>query len=320
MRTQFFPFFDQHIGTAFARQLAFAKFLSVKEEPSIDLEKGRVEFSNGQKYAIELLGTQLEDNTFLWAWAQENESIFQNNSFKGPFPQALLQTALEFKQWGEEHHVEIFSHPQHVLELSAVPLVPDEFNGDHIACLAAGLKNKAYWRDTHDEGIVYYLIGNTPEEVNTLHSAPHILETIEQVTSYFETDNKCMVESFLQQQNFIIEWETQQNEDDEEDVTVCYATRGAEEITATFDEEGFLTEIEAHGFEGEEDYQETQDTESDLDGFLGSWGEGSPTFEDSEFPPKSTYDQITAPYCIERTIRKTHQRNTCGGRKGKYPA
>lgn len=278
MRAQFFSFFDQHIGTVFARQLAFADFLAVKEEPLIHLEKGQVEFSNGQTYDVELLGTQLEDDTFLWVWSEENKNIFQNNDFQAPFPPNILKTALQLKQWGKKNHIDIFSHPQTVLELSAVPLVPDEFNGDHIACLAAGLQNKAYWRDTHDEGVIYYLISNTPEEVNTLFSAPHILETIEQITSYFETNNKIMVESFLQQQDFSIKWETQQNEDEEE-VNICFALRGNEEITATFDEEGYLTEIEAHGFEGEEQYQELQENESD------DWTEVN-SFQDSEFPPK----------------------------------
>ena len=251
----------------------------------IDLKEGHVLFSNGQQYTIDILGTQLEDNTFLWAWSEENDLVFQNEPFKAPFPKNLLQTALQLKQWGEQNNIDIFSHPKAVLELSAVPLVPDEFNSDHIACLAAGLHNKVYWRDTHDEGIVYYLIDDTPEEIRSPYTAPHILETIEQITSYFETDNKIMVESFLQQQGFTASWETKTNEEEEE-VTICLARRGEEEITATFDENGFLTEIEAHGFEGENEYQENTEEDNDFSDFFDSWGDDDSTFEDSEFPPK----------------------------------
>lgn len=274
MHTSFFTFFDQYIGTVFARQLLFAQHLQVKEEPIIDLALGKVTFTTGQVYDIELLGTHLEDNTFLWAWSEENELIFKQADFSAPFPKERFESALQLKQWGNEHDVDVFSHPKIVLELSAVPLIPDEFNAEHIACLAAGLKNKAYWRDTHDEGTLYYLVTNTPEEVNARFSAPHILETIEQVTSYFETDNQVMVESFLQQQGFSTQWITEKVEDDADaqEVSFCLAMRGTEEIKATFDEEGALTEIEAHGFDGEEDYNAVDEEENE--------------FEDSEFPPK----------------------------------
>ena len=282
MRTQFFTLFDQHIGTAFARQLLFSKLLHVKEEPTINLQEGHVLFSNGQQYAIDILGTQLEDGTFLWAWAEENQHIFPNPAFKAPFPSQCLAAALQLKQWAEQNHAELLHHPKIVLELSAIPLVPDELNGDHIACLAAGLQNKAYWRDTHDEGVIYYLIQNTPDEANTPFTAPHILESIEQITSYFQADNKIMVESFLQQQGFTISWETKVNKE-EKKPTLCQAHRGTEHISATFDDDGFLTEIEAHGFEGEGEYQEEQDL--DFENIFDSWDEDS-EFEDSEFPPK----------------------------------
>lgn len=274
MHTSFFTFFDQYIGAVFARQLLFAQHLQVKEEPVIDLALGKVTFSTGQVYNIELLGTHLEDNTFLWAWSEENELIFKQADFSAPFPKERFESALQLKQWGDDHNVDVFSNPKIVLELSAVPLMPDEFNAEHIACLSAGLKNKAYWRDTHDEGTIYYLVTNTPEEVNTRFSAPHILETIEQVSSYFETDNQAMVESFLQQQGFSTQWITEKVEDDADaqEVSFCLAMRGTEEIKATFDEEGALTEIEAHGFDGEEDYNAVDEDEDE--------------FEDSEFPPK----------------------------------
>lgn len=316
---------DQHIGTVFARQLLWADYLQIKQEPNINLEQGCVTFDNGLSFEIQLLGTQLElDNTWLWGWADElNGAIFistneDGSDFHAPFPTALLQDARELKALGLTHNINELAHPKLVLELSSSPLVPDEFNGDHIACVAAGIFNTAYWRDTRDEGVVYYLIKNLPPELSQPCKVPHILGSIEQITSYFETDNKVMTEAFLTQQGFTINWQAPDHKitssdntevddgSDEEDedehwnakTTVLLARRGTEEITATFDSDDMLTEIEAHGFEGEENYTYdedgyTEDEGSDnelssvggMDNVLSPWHSFKDD-PDAEFPPK----------------------------------
>lgn len=299
MNTAFSKLLDTHIGTVFARQLLFADFIKTKQEPSIDLEKGTVDFGNGIVCTIQLLGTQVDaDNTWLWAWSEANSDLFHQSTFKAPFPEALLQDAKEIKAFGGSQEIDPLSHPKIVLELSSVPLVPDEFNGDHIACAAAGILNTAYWRDTRDEGVVYYLVKNPAPEIMGPYTVPHILNTIEQITSYFNTDDKVMVESFLTQQGYSIQWqdimpsdqadhdEEEEEEGETEEGFRLTAHRGTEEITALFDLDGILTEIEAHGFEGEENYQETEENSNDLDAdnLLGQWNDYADA--DDEFPPR----------------------------------
>ena len=271
MQPAFGTLFDAHIGTVFARQLLFSKYLGPQDQPKLDLEKGTADFGAGRVFAIQLLGTQLDaEDAWLWAWAEQNET---------PFPPALLLDSQELKAKGVAEHIDTLEHPKLVLELSSVPLVPDEFNGDHIASVAAGIFNTAYWREPLDNGLLFYLVKGLPTELTGPYEVPYILETIEQVASYYSTDNEAMVEYFLKQQGFSVQWQDVQEdktEDSEEGVTLL-AHRGAEEITARFDAEYVLQEIEAHGFEGEENYQEQEDQEAQ-----DWWDAEDP---DQEFPP-----------------------------------
>lgn len=298
----FAELFDKHIATVFARQLLFAKLFTLKEEPSINLGDGNVTFSNGISFNIELLGTQLEaDDTFVWAWSDENNIIFKNSTLKTPFEDKVIQSAQQIKEQGEKLGIMAFSAPKVTLELSTVPLIPDEFNGDHIACLAAGLLDKVYWRDTRDEGVVYYLITPTPEEISGQFTVPHIINTIEQVTSYFATQNAAMVLAFLEQQGFTGSWvETPDSQNDEEFIeatgyvegTSYHASRGGEEITASFDIDGALVELEAHGFEGEDQIGNHGITIDDFDisDLMEQWESQRPDQDneqgEDEFPPK----------------------------------
>lgn len=298
----FAQLFDEHIATVFARQLLFAKLFTAKEEPSINLEDESVTFSNGISFKIELLGTQLEsDDTFIWAWSDENSIIFEKDSFTPPFKGKLLESALHIKEQGEKLGIMALCSPKVTLELSSIPLVPDEFNGDHIACLAAGLLNKVYWRDTRDEGIVYYLISSTPKEICGNFTVPHIINTLEQVTSYFATQNANMVLSFLEQQGFTGSWvEAPDLQNDDEFIeatgyvegTSYFACRDNEQITASFDIDGALVELEAHGFEGEDQIEDAGITIDDFDigDLMEQWESQRPNqndgYDDDEFPPK----------------------------------
>jgi len=72
---------------------------------NIDQEQGDLIFSNADGTtavcAAQIIGTYNdEDQTFLWAWA--NESIHEQ----------LIQGALTLREYGEEHHIDRLTAPQ----------------------------------------------------------------------------------------------------------------------------------------------------------------------------------------------------------------
>lgn len=259
----FHHYFDLHIGTVFARQLRLSRKLGKHVGPLLDIPNGTVTFWPKSVFNIQLLGTQLEkEQTWLWAWSDHNTP---------PYPQNILSDAQEIKALGHMHNIEQFAYDQVPLELSSVPLVPDEMNGDYIATIAAGLFNTAYWRYTHksskngDTAILFFLIKNPSADILTPCTAPEILNTIEEIAAYYETDDQVMVQSFLEQQGFTTHW----------DKNHLKAQRSTETIDATFGiDDHCIEEIEAHGFEGEEQYQDSDDVDD-------NWFDE----EEEEFPP-----------------------------------
>lgn len=262
-QSSFNHYFDKHIGTVFARQLRFSGFLGNTSSITLNLEKGTADFGAGRVYPIQLLGTQLEkEDAWLWAWSDDNEPAF---------PQSLLSDVQSIKKMGHQDNIEQFAHDKLTLELSDVPLIPDEFNGDYIASIIAGIFNTVYWRyafeNEKNAGTLYFLLKDLPAELLTPFTVPDILNAIEDACSYYQMEDQVMTESFLQEQGFVTHW----------DKNRLLADRGTENVVATFNKEDLcLEEIEAHGFEGEENYQ--NESEEDMDGWFDD--------EDEEFPPR----------------------------------
>lgn len=259
---KFKRYFDEHIGTVFARQMRFASFMGEQSSVQMDLEKGSVDFGDGRLYTVQLLGTQLEnEDAWLWAWSDDNEPSFA---------QKALIDAQQIKKTGHEQNIEQFAHDKLILELSSVPLVPDEFNGEYIASIAAGMFNTVYWRSPFENGknagMLYFLVKELPAEFFEPFTVPDIMNAIEDACSYYQMEDKTMTEYFLQQQGFTTQWKK----------NLLQADRGSENIVATFNKKDHsLEEIEAHGFEGEENYQDNED--GDFDGWME---------EEEEFPPR----------------------------------
>lgn len=274
MQDHFAVLFDTHIGTVFARQLAFSKYLGSKNQARIDYEKGTSDFGDGRIFSIQLLGTQLDtEDAWVWAWADTSEN----------YPAKLLLKSQELKALGEAQHIDTLAHPKQVLELSTVMLMPDEFNGDHIASVAAGVFNTIYWREPTDEGMLFYIISTPPAELMGPYPVPTILDTLEQVCNYYSTDNKAMVNAFLTQQGFATQWS--QTDDG---ATALLGMRDTETIRASFDDDEVLEELEAHGFEGEDQYQQ-EAQEEDASEDESAWllpGLTQPPAPDDEFPPR----------------------------------
>lgn len=216
MSPEFKAQFSKHAGGAFVKQLTFADYLGERGW-GIDISQGIVNFGDDLSFPVQLIGTEVDgNNTWLWAWANEASDL----------PKKLLKSSLELKELGEQYNIP---------ELVNRSYAREPVNGHMLAMFASGLnKDSCYYRGPYDGGALYFLVNNVPDDIWAPVEAQRAITVITQVISLFDVEHNTLVESFLQSQGFIIEHSTNK----------IIATRSANAIHCTFDEQGRIINIE----------------------------------------------------------------------------
>ncbi|WP_295615892.1 DUF6882 domain-containing protein [Chamaesiphon sp. GL140_3_metabinner_50] len=178
---------SQHVGTAFARQLQFGQFIGDRNF-NVNIKQGVVTFGGDLQYPIQLLGTEAEeDNSWLWAWANEGSNFSVN----------ILQSCVALRNFGDRHNIEEFTNRSFSLDVA---------DGHSIALAASGLNdNCCYYRAPYSGGALFFLVLNVPNEVFPYVDAAQAIEVITDVISNIDVDHWIMCESFLNSQGFTIE-------------------------------------------------------------------------------------------------------------------
>lgn len=213
---------SRHIGTSFARQLAFADFIDQRNW-QIDLDQGIATFGNDLQFPIQLIGTEAEgDETWLWGWANTDSNL----------PENLLTVANQLKSLGEKFQIAELIEPTYSL---------DRASGHTLSMIATGVDGQTcYYRGPYPGGAIYFLVSGLPQHVFGQFDGLRVLNTIPQILSQgFDLDLRLMAESFLTEQNF----ELQKTP---EGIT---AVRGEETITLAFDDQGRITNIGGQGLQ-----------------------------------------------------------------------
>ncbi|MEL6320560.1 MAG: DUF6882 domain-containing protein [Cyanobacteria bacterium J06626_14] len=216
MSSEFKALLSEHVGNAFAKQLAFADVLGDRNW-GVDISAGRVMFGNDLSYPIQLLGTEAAgDASWLWAWANQASNL----------PPALLRTCTELKDIGEARRIPELVDRSYSLEVA---------NGHAIALVASGLNPACcYYRGPYDGGALFFLVCDAPVEVTGQVAPERAITVITQAISQFEVDHRPMATSFLQKQGFNLEI-------NEQSIT---ATRNNQTVTLSFDSLGRINNVE----------------------------------------------------------------------------
>jgi hypothetical protein len=207
MSPEFAKLLSQHIGNAFAKQLAFADVLGERNW-GVNISEGRATFGDDLSYPIQLIGTEADgDSSWLWAWANEGSNL----------PPAMLRICSELKTIGEHKGVPELLERSYSLETAT---------GHMVAMVASGLNPECcYYRGPYDGGALFFLVCDAPNEV-TQHVAPErAITVLTEVISQFEIDHREMAESFLQTQGFDIE----------SNGRAMVAARGGQSVELSFD-------------------------------------------------------------------------------------
>lgn len=206
---------SEHVGAAFARQLAFADFLGERNW-NLDLGTGKVGFGDDLEYPIQLLGSEAHNNnTWLWAWA---------NRHIDPAPQAMA-AATRLRDLGKKRGIAPLAEPTFSL---------DAADGHAIAMVASGIEGGCcYYRGPYNGGAAFFLVTDVPKSLLAPVPPERAITVLTQVISQFDVDHRLMAKSFLASQGFELR---------EESKSVT-ASREGGTITLSFDELGRLTEI-----------------------------------------------------------------------------
>lgn len=213
--TTFTELLTQHVGTAFAKQLALADFLNERRW-WVDIEQGICQFGDDLIYPIQLLGTEsMGDSTWLWAWANEASKL----------PPSLLVSCNALRELGHSESIAEFTQGNFPLDVA---------DGHSLSMIASGIDGKScYYRGPYNGGALFFLIKEVPESLLAPVACERLSTVILEVVSQFHVPHRSMAESFLTSQQFSLE--SSGNE--------LIGSRNRDRITLNFDDLDRLKDI-----------------------------------------------------------------------------
>lgn len=184
----------------------------------MEIAAGTVDFGEGRVYPIQLLGTEADgDNTWLWAWANEQSQL----------PDAILHDCRSIRAAGEAKQLEELTQPSCSL---------DEVDGHTLALFASGfIGDCTYYRGPHPGGAVFFLVKNLPPELLQTIPSRHALTTIMQLIMTFEVNHRELIESLFKDANYEIFSDS---------ASVVGTSPDGGRIDVTYDDQGRITNLE----------------------------------------------------------------------------
>jgi hypothetical protein len=228
MDEQLIALYHRHVATAFDRQLRMADFLGRKGEGGdweYDTETGILTFSK-LKFEAPLIGSHAEhNNSWLWAWSNKNLKLSFTNRALGTTVRAVV------------HRLGV--HQLGAPGFSLEPLLGEELT-EHAAhvlgiILSRELDYDAYYTFPYDNGTALLLIRDKRLAFTEKHPLRRVITIFPQVLSALPVfDHKAAFTNYAKDYGLTVT-----------DVPGgVKATDGKDELTATFDDLGRLTQLE----------------------------------------------------------------------------
>jgi hypothetical protein len=209
----------QYVASSFDKQLQLAHLVG-EVSWQLSLDSGLLSVGNRYCWRIELLGTLSEsDGTWLWAWANDASNI----------PAHLLVASLAFKAYGEQHGIPELTTPQ-------LPL--DQIDGHTLALFASGIcEANAYYRCPYEDGALFLLIMDDTFPKCTDPPLQRVATVFPQAIASLEIpDHKLALTGYLDHYSLSYEQDGDK---------IVVKENGEAALTATFDEQNRMTNLEA---------------------------------------------------------------------------
>lgn len=174
--------FDTYAVAAWDKQMRLNDLVG-KADWELDVEAGKLSFSNGPTWTIQILGSEsFQSDTWLWAWANTKSGL----------PDALLRMAQQVREFGEQHDIDELIQPD----------IPLDWGDSHLlGSIAVGLCGaEAYYRCTHSAGAVCVLIRDDsypPPQESPLSKLPELF--FDAINNLDIRNHRLALTSFLRQ-------------------------------------------------------------------------------------------------------------------------
>jgi hypothetical protein len=208
--------FNIHAAASLDKQFALDKAVGTAAW-QLDLDTGRLRFGNGQTFHVQLLGTESHHtDTWLWSWA--NPSIGGGE---------IVQAAEQLREYGAEHGIAELTEPELPLERA---------EGHYLAMVATGLRESdAYYRAPYEGGAAFLLLTAPELRRHSDDSPMHLHRVFTQLIASLECSHRPAFEAYLRYKGY--------SYTEAENEIRAQSPRG-EKLTAVFDPEGRLTELQ----------------------------------------------------------------------------
>jgi hypothetical protein len=208
--------FDTYAAASLEKQLALESAVG-EASWSLNLDTRELRFSNGQVFQVQLLGTESEHAaTWLWGWA--------NRSIDNP---ETLTAAEALRTYGAQ---------QGVAELVEAELSLDRVNGHLLSMIAAGLcRGDAYYRAPYEGGAAFLLLEGPHLRELAGDSPVHLNQVFMQLISAMDCGHRPAFEAYIRYKGYDFH---------ETSRSIRARSPDGEPLTATFDEQGRLTELQ----------------------------------------------------------------------------
>lgn len=177
--------FTKYVGTSFARQMALADSMA-EDTWEADLEAGTLNLGSHQ-YSAQILGSHaIAQNTWLWAWGNEQAG----------FPKNSLEVA---------HRIRDFGITNRIPELEERIINMENIDPHMLAMACTGIEpNTCYYPGAYDGGTAFLVITNPTQEILAPVKPERVSTVIMHVISTFEVNHRNFLDNFLTQQGFEI--------------------------------------------------------------------------------------------------------------------
>jgi hypothetical protein len=215
--TGFRELLSKHVGSAFARQLAFADVLGERGW-SLSVTEGIAKFGDDMSHPVQLLGTEAHgNNTWLWAWANEQSDL----------PPTVLVACNKMRELGTTLEID---------ELKERSFDLGRADGHSLALVSSGIiGNCCYYRGPYDGGALFFLVERIPSAILKPVEAERAVTVITEVISQFDVDHGTMSQEFLRFHGFTVQSTTDR----------IQAERGGDSIELSLDAQGRISNIGA---------------------------------------------------------------------------
>jgi hypothetical protein len=209
----------RHAGASMAKHRALLE--AIEGLPcTVDLGRGEARFGDRYQFRVGLLGTEeLQDGSWRWSWAETP-----------PLPVEVTAAARELRAYGASHGLELFTEPE--LDVS-------EVTGDTIAILGCELTgSEAFFSVTEGNTVLHLVVPSLGGQLPAEHPPRFVAEVMAEILETYDLpDHGAVLSGLLTHEGYRVE---------KEDPHRWLARHPAgHEVSATFDDLGRLTEIDA---------------------------------------------------------------------------